>query len=193
MTRTITLMVCFLIPIFGSSVFAADHRPIALENWETHPDVKEVRAIYDEINRGIKNKKYKTRVRRWNINTEICSGAYPIENKMLVLDGKGRVRKYHYRQQGSDQELFDVDHYYDINGHLRFVFVDRTIQRYRIYFNREGKVFWATETESFFDNIHNDKITRYEAGDGDWETKPNNPQEAKEAFEAQEPCPEIKK
>jgi len=58
---------------------------VTMEDWKNHPDVKEVRVIYDEIKNGIKENKYKTQTRRFNVESSSCS-TYPVKSEMLVLD-----------------------------------------------------------------------------------------------------------
>lgn len=179
------ILICSIIPFLAYPASASTQQPISLENWANHPEVKEVRALYDEVNSRIKSRKYITKVRRFNVESELCA-TYPIEAEMLTTDAMDRVWKYQIRQIGSHREAFIVERYYDLNGKLRFVYIDRVISNVRIYLNREGKVFWAVEAS---DN----KITKYESEDEDWENKPVRATEAKEEFQKQQLCPEIRK
>jgi len=156
---------------------------VTMEDWKNHPDVNEVRVIYDEIKNGIKESIYKTKTRRFNVESPSCS-TYPIKSEMLLLDSQNRPRLYQLEQIGSDRESFTVERYYDVKGTLRFVYVDRVITNIRIYLNGAGKVVWAVEQ-------HKNKFTVFDSGNEDWEVNPNTANKAKEEFQEPESCPEI--
>jgi len=156
-----------------------------MEDWKNHPDVNEVRVIYDEIKNAIKDNIYKTKTRRFNVESPSCS-TYPIKSEMLVLDSQNRPRLYQVEQIGSDRESFTVERYYDVKGTLRFVYVDRVITNIRIYLNGAGNVVWAVEQ-------HENKVTVFESDKEDWEMNPNTANKAKEEFQEQRLCPEITK
>src|SRR5437867_16605 len=56
---------------------------VTMEDWKNHPDVNEVRAIYDEITNGIRRNIYRTKVRRFNVESASCP-TYPIKSELLV-------------------------------------------------------------------------------------------------------------
>lgn len=157
---------------------------LTLENWQNHPDVKEVRDIYQEVNNRLKERKYRAKERRFDVEAPSCD-TYPVRSVMLVLDSHDRPRLYRIEQIGSHREPFKVERYYDSRGTLRFVSVDRLISNVRIYLNREGKVFWAVSQSG-------NQVAVYDAGNEDWETKPSTAAGAKSEFEGQQPCPEIR-
>ena len=154
--------------------------PVTLENWQNHPDVKEVRAIQTAISNGIKNKKYMTSVRRFRVESPRCPEPYPMISETLYLDAQNRVVLYHVVQMGSDEESFTIDRYYDANGMLRFFFLDRVLSNVRIYFDRNGKQLWAVEQNG-------DEFTVSQG----WETAPDTASAAQRAFREQQPCPEL--
>lgn len=157
---------------------------LTIENWESHPEVKEVREIRREVNKGLKERKYQVKERRFDVEAPSCS-TYPVKWERLVSDSHNRPRLYQIEQLGSHREPFKVERYYDSSGTLRFVFVDRLISSVRIYLNREGKVFWAVSRSG-------NRFSVFDAGNEDWETKPNTANGAKHEFEARQPCPEIR-
>jgi len=156
---------------------------VKLEDWKNHPDVREVRAIYDEIKIGIRENKYKSKTRNYDVESPSCP-TYPIKSKTLVVDEANRPRMLKVDQIISHREVLSVERYYDKAGRLLFVFVPS--RPTRIYLNTEGKVFWAVEQDG-------EKFTvgDYSAGDG--ETEPSNATGAKEVFNGAESCPEITK
>jgi len=158
---------------------------VKLEDWKNHPDVREVRAIYDEIKIGTKENKYKTRTRNYNVESPSCS-TYPTKSKTLVVDEANRPRMLKVDQIISHREVLTVERYYDKTGRLRFVLVDHTSGPTRIYLNTEGKVFWAVGQDG-------EKFTVGDSSPGDWETKPSNATVAKDMFNESGSCPEITK
>ncbi len=156
---------------------------VTTEDWKNHPDVNEGRVIYDEIKNGIKENTYKTKIRRFNVESPSCS-TYPIKSEMLVWDSQNRPRLYQIEQIGSDRESFTVERYYDAKGTLRFVHVDRVITNIRIYLTGVGKIIWAVEQ-------HKNKFTVFDSGKEDWEVNPNTANKAKAEFQEQRSCPEL--
>ena len=158
---------------------------VRIEDWKNHPDVKEVRMIYDEIRNGIKNNKFKSKLKKFNINSEICSSSpYPLKEKLLVSDTENRIRMYQVEQisHRTYKESFTVERYYDSSGMLRFVFVDRNSSNVRIYLNSVGKIVWSVDQ-------YNNTFTVGDTGDEDWEVTPKSADDAKMEFMEQESCP----
>ena len=178
MKRLITVM-CFSFALAHAAP-GGEKPPVTLENWKNHRDVKEVRAIQIAISDGIKNKKYRTKVRRFRVESPRCPEPYPMISETLYADAKNRVVLYHIVQMGSDEESFRIDRYYDTNGILRFFFLDRVLSNVRIYFDRNGKQFWAVDQ-------NRDQFTLSEG----WETEPDTATAAQNAFREQQPCPEL--
>src|SRR6266581_2853502 len=143
---------------------------VKLEDWKNHPDVKEVRAIQTAISNGIKNKKYMAKVRRFRVESPRCPEPYPIISETLYVDAHNRVVLYNIKQMGSDEESFTIDRYYDANGTLRFFFLDRVLSNVRIYFDRNGKQFWAVDQNR----------EEFTVSQG-WETEPDTASGAEQA------------
>lgn len=158
---------------------------VKMEDWRNQPDVKDVRTIYEEIRAGIKENRYKTKTRNFDVESPLCV-TYPIKSQTLAVDDANRPRMLKTSQIKSHRELFTVERYYDTAGRLRFVFVDHSPENVRIYLNAEGKVFWAVEQDG-------DKFTVGSYSTGDWETEPSNATVAKEVFNEDGSCPEIVK
>lgn len=172
--------------LFGISAgtYGAEYA-LKLEDWKHHPDVKAVREIYDEIKAGIKDNSYKSRTRKFDVESASCE-SHPLKSETLVSDTAGRVRLYKIEQLGSHREPFTIERYYDSNGQLRFVFVERLFSNERVYLNSAGNVFWAVEQR-------NNKLTVSDSSSDDWEMRPNSARKAKEEFGARQRCPEITK
>jgi len=159
---------------------------VKMENWKNDPQVKEVRAIYDEIKAGVNDNRYEIKTRNFDVESSLCSSPYPINSKSLVQDEANRVRMLKIVQTISHRELLPVERYYDTAGKLRFVYLDYVPNNVRIYLNAEGKVFWAVEQDG----------NRFTVGDytnEDWPIQPNDAADAKNEFRSDESCPEVKK
>jgi len=156
---------------------------VKMENWKNDPDVKEVRAIYDEIRARVKHNRYEIKTRHFDVESSLCSSSYPINSKSLVQDEAHRVRILKIVQVISHRELLPVERYYDTAGKLRFVYVPNNV---RIYLNAEGKVFWAVEQDG-------NTFTVGDYTNEDWPIQPNDAADAKNEFRSDESCPEVKK
>jgi hypothetical protein len=184
MKRIVHLVCCAFLLGTSAGTNGAQYA-LTLEDWKNHPDVKAVREIYDETKAGIKDKKYRSTNRRFDVEAASCA-TYPVKSETLVFDTVNRVRLFNIEQIGSHREPFTVERYYDSNGALRFVFVERLFSNVRIYLDSAGNVIWAVEHS-------NNKFTVFDSKNDDWEMKPNNAKEAREEFQAQQLCPEITK
>src|SRR5438132_1275968 len=131
MNRTLRILF-WMLPLCALYAWGGTDRSVSMDNWTNHPEVKEVRAIYDEIHRAIKSKKYRTTLRRFNIDSPLCS-TYPVKSESLTVDGENGPRLYRLEQTGSHREPFTEERYYDARGTLRFVYVDRAVASVRIY------------------------------------------------------------
>jgi len=178
-----TLLAAFILALSSVPIFANPRDQIGLDNWITQQDVKGVRVIYEEIQAGLMNKRYKIITKRFDTESPSCS-TYPVKSIALVKDDRNRVRKLFIEQIGSHRESFTIDRYYDINGVLRFVYVDRLISNVRIYLDSKGMVFWAVEK-------NNRETREYSSNNDDWETKPISASGALKEFQNKQLCPEI--
>src|SRR5688572_22957101 len=106
MNRALSVFVSVL-SLWGLSAWGATDRSVSIDNWANHPKVKEVRAEYDEIKAAMKDKRYRTTVRRFNIASPLCS-TYPVRSQSLTVDTENRPRLYRLEQLGSHREPFTV-------------------------------------------------------------------------------------
>lgn len=156
---------------------------VTMKGWRSHPDVREVRAIYDEIKSSMKSKAYQVTTRNFDVDSPSCA-TYPVREESLAADPEGRVRLYRVEQIISHREPMTIERYYDAKGVLRFVFEKMPASTVRIYLDGAGSVLWAVEQSG-------DEDTVYAASAEDWEMKPGTGKAAKDEFLAPQPCPEL--
>lgn len=115
--------------------------PITAKNWLTHPEIKKIRSVYQEVTGLLKVGGLRREIRRF----EYCD---PNEGNLRerYTDASGVVRKY-VLGGGSDDSSVTLEHTYDSQGRLRFVLVQAGAVNgsqylYRIYFNEQGKRIW---------------------------------------------------
>jgi hypothetical protein len=158
---------------------------VTLENWRTHPRIDEIRAIYEEIQGERARGRGTTASRRFDDDSPQCQATYPVRASALWRDDTGRVRAYVVEKTVSHREMMRIGRYYDREGRLRFVFVERFPGETRVYLGAEGTVLFGVSRD--------DGVNAIEAHDGnDWETKPSTAAEAKMEFEGPAQCPEVK-
>ena len=115
--------------------------PITAANWQQHPKIKQIRAIVDSVNTGIRKGAFKVSQKEF----EYCE-SYEDTLRKMTVDSKGVVRRYE-NQAGSDDSALTWQHYYDEAGRLRFVFItggaaNGAQLEHRIYFDESGKRLW---------------------------------------------------
>ncbi len=173
--------------VLAPAAWGADEQPITLQNWKNHPAVKEVRAIQEEISRGIAAGKYTVKGRHFDTDSRRCTGSYPIVDEALYLDHQGHAVLYRVRQMAYHDDMFVMDWYYDGNGRLRFYFEDRWSYNIRVYFDRNGKKLWAVHQE------RDPELPGQEYSEGfEGEAAPNTEAEARREFQKRKECPEVK-
>jgi hypothetical protein len=87
-------------------------------------------------------------------------------------------------QTASHRETTRIERYYDHEGRLRFVLVNRFPGETRVYLGTEGTVVWAVIRDHGADTLEpHDR--------DDWEAKPSTAAEAKMEFEGAAECPEV--
>ena len=111
---------------------------ITEKNWIDHPAIKEIRAIFTEVEQGIKAKRL------------IKLSIGPAGVQAWGLD-EGHTRKLSL-EHGSEDAMVLLDHYYDPAGVLRFVFgranaVNGTQVEYRLYFNVRSELIWENRRQ----------------------------------------------
>jgi hypothetical protein len=165
--------------LISSLLFAQE--PITEKNWLTHPDIVEVRSLYETIKEAKEAGKLGKRARTF----EYCE-PYQDTERTLYSEQDGTPRIYHYRG-GSDDSAVEIEIYYDEHGRRRFAFivagaVNGTRLEHRVYFSKAGKKIWESQ-----------KLV-----EGPGYTFPANwPEEQfsenpTRAFKATNPCPEKK-
>jgi hypothetical protein len=155
--------------------------PITEKNWVNHPDIVEVRSLYQRTKEAKETGKLKKAERKFRY----CE-PYQDTVRILYTARNGTPRIYHY-QGGSDDSAVQRELYYDETGTLRFAFVvagahNGTKLEHRIYLSKAGKKIWEIQRRlegpgyTFPTEWPEDELIR-------------NPVEA---FKEKSPCPETK-
>ena len=139
--RTVRYLSAWLI-VLGTPL-AQGVGPVTASNWKGHPDIAEIRGIYQETKRA--ETAGRLRKLRWAFGD--C-GLH--EERVLYLDARGAARSYYWAGASSDSGSQHA-YYYDRAGRLRFVFmkaeapwVGTKLER-RIYLSKEGNRLWDEE------------------------------------------------
>lgn len=132
MNKGIGILLCCGLPLAASSA-----EPVNDRNWQNHPEIRKIRALYNEVNTAEKAGKFKRASRKCVLH----GGSFEI-NGVLYKDQKGVVRKY-VVDAGSGDSVGRAEYYYDTKGIRRFTYRTRgayngTKKRDRIYFDEEG-------------------------------------------------------
>lgn len=151
-------------------------------NWQRHPKIRAVRAIVEGVKAGMSRRAFTVSTRRF----DYCE-PYEDALRRLAVDGGGRVR-YYEKQAGSDDSALTWEHYYDEAGRLRFVFIkggaaNGARLEHRIYFDETGRRI--REEQRYRTRMH---YTFPET----WPDEQLQLTDARSAFAAPSPCPEIK-
>jgi hypothetical protein len=165
-----------------SQLSLAQTSQLTKKNWQQHPEIIAARQIYQRIEAAISGKMLKRAARKF----DYCQ---PGEDSLRIrfTDSSDKVSKYTV-ERGSDDSSITMNHYYDREGTLRFVFitggaVNGSKLEHRIYFDANGKRIWEDHKyikgpgytfSSVWDE--NDLIRR-----------------PLDAFNATNPCQEVKK
>jgi hypothetical protein len=125
-----------------SGVYAAE--AINEKNWVTHPEIVEVRLLYQ----AIKKSKNAGHLKKKERIFDYCE-PYEDTIRTLYTDRNGKPRIYYYRG-GSDDSVVQRELYYDGSGKLRFAFIlagayNGTKLEHRVYFSRAGKKIWEIQ------------------------------------------------
>jgi len=136
------LLVPSLCLFINSGAYAAG--TINEKNWVNHPEVVEVRSLYQTIKEAKDTGKLKKKERKF----DYCE-PYQDTDRILYMDGKGKPRIYYY-SGGSDDSAVHRELYYDENGKLRFAFIiagayNRTKLEHRVYFSKKGLKVWEIQ------------------------------------------------
>jgi hypothetical protein len=128
--------------LLGNVVYGGE--PITAKNWVNHPDIVEVRSIYQKVLEAKEAGSLKKKERKF----KYCK---PYEDiaRILYMDRNGKPRLYYY-EGGSDDSAVQRELYYDENGKLRFAFItagaaNGTRLEHRVYFSKDGKKIWEIQ------------------------------------------------
>ena len=140
-SRNAVIFIVILFIIGSSAVFSETDVPINKDNWVTHPKVKEIRVIHNEVEQGIKKNNLKK-----NEKSLEYQGPGKPTSKVIYFNKDKDVRKY-VQSGGSGDSYLTYNFYYDKNKTLRFVFIQGGAVSgskfiHRIYFDKSGERFW---------------------------------------------------
>jgi hypothetical protein len=138
------IILAIIICLFSGSIFAFNDNEINESNWQNHPQIKEIREIFNEVEGEIKYKNV-IELRKVFEYTE----PYLPTLKVLYCDKFNTVRKY-IEEDGSEDSALKFNYYYDQKPILRFVYitggaVNGSKIEHRIYFNSGGKRIWEIQ------------------------------------------------
>jgi len=137
--------IAFLLGVFLASNLSASEQ-VNDKNWQQHPAIKKIRALYVEINNAQKT----GRLKKEAMKCELYGGNVVMEGE-LYSDHNSIVRKY-VIDAGSEDSRARAEYYYDENGVPRFTFRFRgayngTEVEERIYFDENGKHLYTNRKE----------------------------------------------
>ena len=111
-------------------------------NWKQHPEIIEVKKVYNSIQIILKHGNYTTEEASKVINTP-----YPIEESPIVyIDETGKIFEISF-SAGSEDSARQFYYYFDKDQRLRFLLikagaVNGSRLNYRAYFTKTGKKIW---------------------------------------------------
>jgi hypothetical protein len=135
------LTVGFLL-LAGNGGYAGE--AITEKNWVNHPEIVEVRSLYQTTKKSREAGDLKRRERKFNY----CE---PHEDTIRTLyTGRNGKPKIYYYGGGSDDSVVQRELYYDESGKLRFAFIiagayNGTKIEHRVYFSKAGKKIWEIQ------------------------------------------------
>lgn len=120
--------------------------PVTEKNWLKHPDIAEVRSIYQKIMEAKAAGKLTKKERSFDTST--CE-PYEDDRRILYLEQGKKPRIYHF-EGGSEDSVVTREMFYDGSGVLRFAFIvagayNGTRLEHRVYFSRAGKKIWESQ------------------------------------------------
>jgi hypothetical protein len=142
--RTAVITISFLLVFFALCPSFAEPLPIESKNWMSHPEIKRIRSLYNEIEESVK----KGRLSKKPVPMD-CPSEESFIEATFYEDPSGIVRKYQLSGGSYDSEA-DASYYYDKAGKLRFVFqslraVNGTDMETRTYFYEKGNILYQDE------------------------------------------------
>jgi hypothetical protein len=131
----------------GISAFA--DVPITEQNWVNHPQIVEIRSLYQKLNVQRDREKLIRKERQFDCSLASNYNDYEGDIRVLYTDRKGRPRIY-YHEGGSEDSMVRVELFYDEHAKLRFALikagaVNDTKEEIRIYFSKSGTKIWENE------------------------------------------------
>jgi hypothetical protein len=182
--RSRASFLCAILLVLGFFSMAWGSGGIDLENWKSHPEIKKVRSIYNEIQKSIKNKTLKTQRVDFDFTSEKCVRTYPIKWREIALDAHGKVWLFTESQIISHRETMTTQRFYDRKGQLRFVFVTYEYPRQdRIYLGEDGRILFGVEKDG-------DRYSAVEYDRDEWFVNPATQDLALKEFKSDSGCPE---
>ncbi|WP_337867308.1 hypothetical protein [Meiothermus sp.] len=115
-------------------------KPITPSNWRNHPQIVEIRAVYQQVLALVQTgRRYKAKTFAYCPSLDLVCRLY--------TDGRGVARRYAVSGGGEDSS-YSFDHIYDSQGRLRFVLVigsavDKSFLELRYYLGVDGTVLWV--------------------------------------------------
>jgi len=130
--------------LFVGGVYAAE--PITEKNWRNHPEIVEVRSLYNAIVAAKNAGSLKKKERKFD--TSSCE-PYEDDIRVLYIDRNEKPRIYYY-SGGSEDSMVRRELFFDENGKLRFAFIkagayNGTMLEHRVYLSKSGKKIWETQ------------------------------------------------
>jgi hypothetical protein len=167
--------------LVANSRIVARRGPVKRRNWQADSQLENIRKIVATINAGLKRHAFKLSQRKF----EYCE-PYEDTLRRIAVDDKGIARSY-VKEGGSDDSALKWEHYFDAAGRLRFVLitggaVNGSELEHRIYFDADSH------------RIREEQ--KYVKGPGytfpeEWPDEQLQRTDARKAFAARSPCPEI--
>jgi hypothetical protein len=134
---------------------------ITLTNWISHPEIKEIRKIYQDIKKRLETNELATMKIRYDYESEKCTLAYPMKWEEIAYDKQKITRMYQFSQIISHGDTLNVERYYDEKGQLRFVLILWEFSgTERIYLNAKGDIIFSVKKEG-----EDFTLTHYEKDD----------------------------
>jgi hypothetical protein len=135
------------LPLLITGLCFAESSPVNSKNWMTHPEIKRIRSLYNEIEETAKKGGLKKTTLPKECGVSEEEGA-SIQATLYETQA-GLVQKYEL-SGGSGDSAADTGYYYDKAEKLRFVFqslraVNGTEMETRTYFDRKGTVLYQDE------------------------------------------------
>jgi hypothetical protein len=180
-----------LLPTDALALTPAEAKPLApgqeggeitKANWQQHPKIRAIRAVVKSVKAGLRGRAFKVSKREFTYCEP--SGDFQETLREMAVDSTGRVRWYRREESSADRGL-TKEHYYDEDGHLRFVFIRGGAARleHRIYFDESGKRVWE-------ENQY--RRATVETYPEVWPAEGLQMSDPAEAFAAASPCREVK-